>query len=135
MRKTLSPERPALTHKFTLAGYEGYIIVGLFPDGTPGEVFINMAKEGSTIRGLMDSIGILTSLALQYGVPLTKIADKFRFARFEPQGFAQGCDEIETASSVLDYVFHWLVLRFTDKEDLPEHLAEWSPEPDMSERK
>ena len=129
VRRGLPDEREAITHKFTVGGHEGYITVGLYSDRTPGEVFITMSKEGSTIRGLMDSVGILVSLALQHGIPLTKMADKFRYSRFDPQGPAIGCGEITMASSVLDYVFHWLIIRFTAEG---ESLREWKPEKDMT---
>ena len=89
LRRRLADTRPALTHKFDIAGHEGYLTVGLFDDGQPGELFITMAKEGSTIGGLMDSIGTLTSMALQYGVPLEALVRKFAHQRFEPSGFTK----------------------------------------------
>jgi len=112
LRRRLSDTRSALTHKFDIAGHEGYLTVGLFDDGTPGELFITMAKEGSTIGGLMDSIGTLTSLAWQYGVPLEALVKKFAHQRFEPSGFTKN-PEIRNASSITDYVFRWLALQFT----------------------
>jgi len=111
LRRRLSDTRTAITHKFDIAGHEGYLTVGLFEDGQPGELFITMAKEGSTIGGLMDSIGTLTSLALQYGVPLDALVRKFAHQRFEPSGFTRN-PEIRNASSITDYVFRWLAFQF-----------------------
>jgi ribonucleoside-diphosphate reductase alpha chain len=111
LRRRLSDTRTSITHKFDIAGHEGYLTVGLFEDGQPGELFITMAKEGSTIGGLMDSIGTLTSLALQYGVPLEALARKFAHQRFEPSGFTKN-PEIRNASSITDYVFRWLAYQF-----------------------
>ncbi len=111
LRRRLPETRRAVTHKFDIAGHEGYLTVGLFEDGQPGEVFITMAKEGSTIGGLMDSIGTLTSMALQYGVPLEALAKKFAYQRFEPSGFTKNPD-IRNASSIIDYVFRWMALQF-----------------------
>ena len=111
LRRRLPDTRTAITHKFDVAGHEGYLTVGLFEDGHPGELFITMAKEGSTIGGLMDSIGTLTSLALQYGVPLEALLKKFAHQRFEPSGFTKN-PEIRNAASIIDYVFRWLALQF-----------------------
>jgi ribonucleoside-diphosphate reductase alpha chain len=111
LRRRLPDTRTAVTHKFDIAGHEGYLTVGLFDDGTPGELFITMAKEGSTIGGLMDSIGTLTSLAWQYGVPLDALVRKFAHQRFEPSGFTKN-PEIRNASSITDYVFRWMALQF-----------------------
>ena len=112
LRRRLSDTRTAVTHKFDIAGHEGYLTVGLFePDGQPGELFITMAKEGSTIGGLMDSIGTLTSMALQYGVPLETLVRKFAHQRFEPSGFTKNPD-IRNAASITDYVFRWMALQF-----------------------
>lgn len=111
LRRRLPDTRTAVTHKFDIAGHEGYLTVGLFEDGRPGELFITMAKEGSTIGGLMDSIGTLTSMALQYGVPLEALVRKFAHQRFEPSGFTKN-PEIRNASSITDYVFRWLALQF-----------------------
>ncbi len=110
-RRRLPDERQALTHKFSIGGHEGYITVGLFEDGVPGEVFITMSKEGSTISGLMDSLATSISLALQYGVPLHVLCDKFSHTRYEPSGFT-GNREIPIAKSITDYIFRWLALRF-----------------------
>jgi ribonucleoside-diphosphate reductase alpha chain len=111
LRRRLPDTRTAVTHKFDIAGHEGYLTVGLFDDGTPGELFITMAKEGSTIGGLMDGIGTLTSLAWQYGVPLDALVKKFAHQRFEPSGFTKN-SEIRNASSITDYVFRWLAFQF-----------------------
>jgi len=111
LRRRLTDTRSALTHKFDIAGHEGYLTVGLFDDNQPGELFITMAKEGSTIGGLMDSIGTLTSMALQYGVPLEALVKKFAHQRFEPSGFTKNA-EIRNASSITDYVFRWLAFQF-----------------------
>jgi ribonucleoside-diphosphate reductase alpha chain len=111
LRRRLPDTRSAVTHKFEIAGHEGYLTVGLFSDGQPGELFITMAKEGSTIGGLMDSIGTLTSLALQYGVPLEALIKKFAHQRFEPSGFTKNPD-IRNASSIIDYVFRWMGCQF-----------------------
>jgi ribonucleoside-diphosphate reductase alpha chain len=111
IRHRLPETRNAVTHKFEIAGHEGYFTVGLFENGKPGELFITMAKEGSTIGGLMDGIGTLTSLALQYGVPLEALVKKFAHQRFEPSGFTKN-PEIRNASSIIDYVFRWMALQF-----------------------
>jgi ribonucleoside-diphosphate reductase alpha chain len=111
IRRRLPETRTALTHKFDIAGHEGYLTVGLFEDGQPGELFITMAKEGSTIGGLMDSIGTLTSMSLQYGVPLEALVKKFAHQRFEPSGFTKNPD-IRNASSIIDYVFRWMAIQF-----------------------
>jgi ribonucleoside-diphosphate reductase alpha chain len=113
LRRRLAETRTAITHKFDIAGHEGYFTVGLFEDGTPGELFITMAKEGSTIGGLMDSIGTLTSMALQYGVPLDALVKKFAHQRFEPSGFTKNPD-IRNASSITDYVFRWMAIQFIE---------------------
>jgi ribonucleoside-diphosphate reductase alpha chain len=111
LRRRLPDTRTALTHKFDIAGHEGYLTVGLFEDGTPGELFITMAKEGSTIGGLMDSIGTLTSMAFQYGVPLEALVRKFAHQRFEPSGFTKN-PEVRNAASITDYVFRWMAFQF-----------------------
>ncbi|HQI29147.1 MAG TPA: vitamin B12-dependent ribonucleotide reductase, partial [Sedimentisphaerales bacterium] len=110
-RRRLPDTRHSLTHKFSVAGHEGYLTVGLYEDGQPGELFITMAKEGSTVGGLMDVIGTCTSMALQYGVPLITLVDKFRHARFEPSGMTSNRD-IPFAKSLIDYIFCWLGLQF-----------------------
>jgi len=110
-RERLPDTRNSVTHKFSIAGHEGYINVGLYPDGRPGEVFITMAKEGSTIGGLMDSFGTAISLSLQYGVPLEVLVNKFSHTRFEPNGHTTNSD-IRIAKSVVDYIFRWMGLTF-----------------------
>jgi ribonucleoside-diphosphate reductase alpha chain len=117
-RRRLPDERPAVTHKFRVGEQEGYITVGLFEDGKPGEVFITISKEGSTIRGLMDSVAVLISLALQYGVPLEDLVRKFRGVHFEPAGFTEN-PELPQASSLVDYIFRWLEARFVTREEAP----------------
>ncbi len=106
-RRKMADTRTAVTHKFDIAGHEGYITVGLFEDGKPGELFITMAKEGSTIDGFLDGIGTLTSLSLQYGVPLEVLVKKFVGRRFEPSGFTRNPD-IRSAPSILAYIFRWM---------------------------
>jgi ribonucleoside-diphosphate reductase alpha chain len=111
VRHRMTDTRMSLTHKFEIAGHEGYITVGLYGDGQPGELFITMSKEGSTIGGLMDTVGTLTSIALQYGVPLESLVKKFAYQRFEPSGFTKNPD-IRHATSIADYVFRWLGCQF-----------------------
>lgn len=111
IRRRLSDERNALTHKFSVGGLEGYLTVGLYPDGSPGEIFLTVAKEGSTLSGMMDAFATAISIALQYGVPLAALVKKFTYVRFEPSGITQNRD-IPLAQSVVDYVFRWLALRF-----------------------
>jgi ribonucleoside-diphosphate reductase alpha chain len=115
-RRRLPAERTALTHKFDITGHEGYITVGLYPDGQPGEIFLKMAKEGSTVSGLMDTFATAISLSLQYGVPLRDLINKFAHVRFEPSGFT-GNPEIPIAKSVIDYIFRWLGSRFLVGDD------------------
>jgi ribonucleoside-diphosphate reductase alpha chain len=115
-RRRLPAERSAVTHKFDIAGHEGYITVGLYPDGQPGEIFLKMAKEGSTVSGLMDTFATTVSVALQYGVPLKDLVNKFAHVRFEPSGFT-GNQEIPIAKSIVDYIFRWLGSRFLSTED------------------
>jgi ribonucleoside-diphosphate reductase alpha chain len=111
VRRKLPDERHSLTHKFSIGGHDGYITCGLYADGTPGEIFVRMAKEGSTIAGLMDSFATAISLSLQHGVPLRLLCDKYRSTRFEPSGFT-GNPEIPRASSIMDYIFRWLDVKF-----------------------
>jgi ribonucleoside-diphosphate reductase alpha chain len=111
VRRRLDNDCGSIRHKFEIAGHEGYIHVGFYPDGTPGEIFIKMAKEGSTISGLMDTIATLTSMALQYGVPLEVLVNKFGHVRFEPSGFTKN-PEIPMAKSLTDYIFRFLGSRF-----------------------
>jgi len=126
LRRRLPDERQSITHKFSIAGHEGYITVGMFEDGMPGEVFITMSKEGSTISGMMDSFATSISIALQYGVPLKVLVDKFSHARFEPSGFTNN-PEIPIAKSISDYIFRWLGLKFLPKEDAPTTAATTAP--------
>src|SRR5437667_476490 len=111
IRHRLEDERMSITHKFNVGGHEGYITVGLYQDGSPGEIFITMAKEGSTVSGLMDSFACAVSLALQHGVPLKMLCEKFAHTRFEPSGWTNNPD-IGFAKSIMDYIFRWLQLRF-----------------------
>ncbi|HKT88915.1 MAG TPA: hypothetical protein VJQ59_10790, partial [Candidatus Sulfotelmatobacter sp.] len=104
-------ERASITHKFKVGDHEGYVTVGLYPNGDPGELFVKMAKEGSTVSGLMDSFALAVSLALQYGVPLRTFCEKFAHTRFEPSGWS-GNPDIGYAKSIMDYIFRWLQLRF-----------------------
>jgi ribonucleoside-diphosphate reductase alpha chain len=111
IRHRLQEERASITHKFNVGGHEGYITVGLYPDGCPGEIFVTMAKEGSTVSGLMDSFACAVSIALQHGVPLKLLCEKFAHTRFEPSGWTS-TPEIGFAKSIMDYIFRWLQLRF-----------------------
>jgi ribonucleoside-diphosphate reductase alpha chain len=113
LRRKLPDERRSITHKFDIAGHEGYITAGMYEDGQPGEIFITMSKEGSTISGLMDSFATAISMALQYGVPLRVLVDKFSHMRFEPSGFTKNPD-IPMAKSIMDYIFRWLATKFLD---------------------
>ncbi len=117
IRHRLPEERASITHKFSIAGHEGYITVGLYPNGQPGEIFIRMAKEGSTVSGLMDGFATAISLALQHGVPLKILCEKFAHTRFEPSGWT-GNEQIGYAKSLMDYIFRWLHLRFLSGEQL-----------------
>ena len=114
-RRRLPDERKSITHKFSISGHEGYITVGMYEDGTPGEIFIVMSKEGSTISGVMDAFATAVSLALQYGVPLKVLVDKFTHTRFEPSGFTNN-KQIPIAKSIMDYIFRWLALKFLPDE-------------------
>src|SRR5438477_2183797 len=127
VRHRMPDTRMSLTHRFEIAGHEGYITVGLYEDGQPGELFITMSKEGSTIGGLMDTVGTLTSIALQYGVPLESLAKKFAYQRFEPSGFTKNPD-IRNATSITDYVFRWLGCQF-----IPGYKEATSPNRGQSE--
>jgi ribonucleoside-diphosphate reductase alpha chain len=118
-RRRLPDERRSITHKFSIAGHEGYVTVGMFEDGEPGELFVVMAKEGSVVSGLMDSFATAISLALQYGVPLQVLVDKFSHTRFEPSGFT-GNPQIPIAKSITDYIFRWLSLKFLSAEQAQE---------------
>ena len=114
-RRKLPDERRSITHKFDIAGHEGYIMVGMYEDGNPGEIFVSMSKQGSTISGLMDSFATAISYALQYGVPLQFLVDKFAHMRFEPSGFTKN-PQIPYAKSIVDYLFRWLASKFLDEQ-------------------
>jgi len=126
-RRKLPDERPSITHKFDIAGHEGYIHVGKYDNGEPGEIFIRMSKEGSTISGLMDSFATAISMALQYGVPLRVLVDKFSHMRFEPSGFTKNPD-IPMAKSIMDYIFRWMATKFLDS-DAQQEVGIVRPEP------
>jgi ribonucleoside-diphosphate reductase alpha chain len=115
-RERLPDTRRSITHKFEIGGQEGHITVGLYDDGRPGEVFLAIGKEGSTLGGLVDCVGILTSVALQYGVPLEPLVHKFSYCRFEPSGWTRN-PEIRQATSIVDYVFRWLGTQFTSCQE------------------
>ena len=115
VRRRLADERQSITHKFDIAGHEGYITVGLFEDGSPGEIFLVMAKEGSTISGFADAFAQAVSYALQYGVPLQVLVDKFSHARFEPSGMTKN-REVRVAKSIVDYIFRWMATKFLSDE-------------------
>ena len=115
-RRRLPDERASITHKFNVGGHEGYLTIGLYPDGTPGEIFLRMAKEGSTISGLMDSFATAVSLALQYGVPLKDLVNKFSHLRFEPAGFTTNRD-IPMAKSLVDYIFRYMATKFMSQDE------------------
>ena len=117
IRRRLSDERKAITHKFRIGNQEGYLTVGLYDDGTPGELFVTMSKEGSTLSGLMDSFSTSISIALQYGVPLKVLVNKFVHSRFEPSGWTDN-PQIQVAKSVMDYIFRWLALKFLPQEEV-----------------
>ncbi|MCO8123041.1 vitamin B12-dependent ribonucleotide reductase [Stieleria sp. TO1_6] len=126
-RERLPDTRTSITHKFTIAGHEGYLCVGQYPDGRPGEVFITMAKEGSTVGGIMDSFGTALSIALQYGVPLEVLVNKFSHTRFEPMGHTSNKD-IRIAKSVVDYIARWLGLTFMSNDNSVDGLAPSAPD-------
>lgn len=122
IRRKLPNTRNGRIHKFDIVDHEGYTIIGEYPDGSPGELFINMSKEGSTIGGLMDGIGILTSMGLQYGVPLEALVKKFRHQKFEPHGLVrEGHPEIHEADSIMDYIFHYLEKEYLKNGDVDEN--------------
>jgi ribonucleoside-diphosphate reductase alpha chain len=134
-RRKMPDTRMSITHKFEIAGHEGYITVGLYPDGQPGELFVQMSKEGSTIGGLMDTVATLTSISLQYGVPLEQMVRKFAYQRFEPSGFTKNSD-IRTAFSITDYVFRWMGCEFISgyrEATAPESYQDELPMPEITE--
>jgi ribonucleoside-diphosphate reductase alpha chain len=116
VRRKLPDERVAITHKFSVEGQEGYVTVGLYEDGKPGELFITMAKEGSTLSGVMDAFATAISLTLQYGVPLEFLVNKFSHVRFEPAGWTNN-PQIPYAKSIIDYIFRWLAAKFLAPEE------------------
>ena len=131
VRRKLPDERHSITHKFDIAGHEGYITVGLFDDGQPGEIFLVMAKEGSTISGFADAFAQAISYALQYGVPLQVLVDKFSHARFEPSGMTKN-PEVRFAKSIVDYIFRWMATKFMSRQaqfDAGVNMAEPVEEP------
>jgi ribonucleoside-diphosphate reductase alpha chain len=132
-RRKLPDERKALTHKFDIAGHEGYITVGMYEDGSPGEIFVSMSKQGSTISGLMDSFATAISYALQYGVPLQFLVDKFAHMRFEPSGFTKN-PQIPYAKSIVDYLFRWMASKFLD-EDAKREVGVVVEDSPLAERK
>jgi ribonucleoside-diphosphate reductase alpha chain len=107
-----------VSHHFSIAGHEGYLTVGLYPNGQPAEIFVRMAKEGSTIAGLMECFGTVVSVSLQHGVPLKVLCDKLSHTRFEPSGWT-GNEELGYAKSIMDYLFRWMALRFLSGKQLP----------------
>jgi ribonucleoside-diphosphate reductase alpha chain len=136
IRRRLPDERRGVTHHFSVAGQEGYLTVGVYEDGRPGELFIRMAKEGSTISGLMDAFATAVSLALQYGVPLEVLCGKFTHMRFEPSGWS-GNAKIGYAHSLVDYIFRWLEMKFLNREqgELFQYIPLPPERPSESERK
>ena len=129
IRHRLPGERRGVVHHFSVGGHEGYLLVGLYENGQPGELFIRMAKAGSTVGGLMASFGIAVSLALQYGVPLSALCNKFSHMRFEPSGWS-GVQKIGYAKSIMDYISRWLELRFLPpKSPLPTGAGVQAPAP------
>jgi ribonucleoside-diphosphate reductase alpha chain len=131
-RRKLPDERNAITHKFDIAGHEGYITVGLFDDGTPGEIFLTMAKEGSTISGFADAFAQAISYSLQYGVPLQVLVDKFSHARFEPSGMTKN-PEVRFAKSIVDYIFRWMATKFLSPEAQYRAGVNMREEPDTAD--
>lgn len=129
-RRKLPDERKSVTHKFAVGGHEGYIIVGMYEEGTPGEIFIKMAKEGSTLSGFMDGVAVSISIGLQYGVPLKILVDKLTNTRFEPSGFTEN-PSIRYASSILDYIARWLGGKFLSTEYLKPRVASNDQEPNQ----
>jgi ribonucleoside-diphosphate reductase alpha chain len=125
-RRRLPDERRSITHKFSIGGHEGYMTVGMYDDGAPGELFVTMAKEGSVVSGLMDSFATSVSMALQYGVPMKVLCDKFSHTRYEPSGFT-GNPDIPIAKSVTDYIFRWLSLKFLPSDDATSRPALLNP--------
>lgn len=115
-RRRLPDERRSITHKFDIAGHQGYLIVGLYDDGNPGEIFLTMNKEGSVLSGLVDAFATSISIGLQYGVPLKIFVTKFAHMRFEPSGVTQN-PNLPVATSIADYVFRWMAMKFLTPEE------------------
>jgi ribonucleoside-diphosphate reductase alpha chain len=115
MRKRLPTERKSITHKFDIVGHEGYLTVGMYDDGSPGEIFITMSKQGTIVSGLLDGFAIVCSIALQNGVPLEVLVKKLRGTQFEPQGITHH-ESIRFAKSIFDYIFRWLEIKFKKEE-------------------
>jgi ribonucleoside-diphosphate reductase alpha chain len=132
-RHRLPDERLSVTHKFAIAGHEGYLTVGLYPNGQPGEIFIRMAKEGSTMAGMMESFGTMVSVGLQHGVPLKVVCAKLAHTRFEPSGWT-GNEKIGYAKSIMDYIARWLELRFLSKAQPDLFNAKLTVEPVSKEQ-
>src|SRR5438876_765424 len=116
VRRRLPDERKSITHKFSVAGHDGYLTVGMYDDGSPGEIFVVMAKQGSVVSGLMDTVATSISLALQYGVPLKVLVDKFSHTRFEPSGFTNN-PQVPYAKSIMDYIFRYLASKFLPTDE------------------
>ena len=131
-RRRLPDERKSLTHKFQIGAHEGYITVGLYDDGTPGEVFISMNKEGSTLSGLMDAFATSVSVGLQYGVPLKILVNKFSHVRFEPSGFTTN-PNIRVAKSIIDYIFRWMGMKFLPVEEHANLGLNMNPTPEVAD--
>ncbi len=127
MRHRLPAERASVTHKFVIADHEGYITVGLYPNGSPGEIFLRMTKEGSAVAGLLDSFAMAVSLALQHGVPVRLLAEQFAETRFEPAGLTAN-EQIPYALSIMDYLFRWIEVRFLSGHQM-DLFANLSPAP------
>ncbi len=127
-RERLPDTRRSITHKFNVSGHKGYITVGLYDDGRPGEIYIKVAKEGSTMSGLLDSFGIAISLGLQFGVPIAALVRKFEHQKFEPSGWTTN-PQIPEASSLIDYIFRWLGLQFSEeyRQEHARHMRETEP--------
>lgn len=127
MRRRLPDERQAITHKFSIAGHKGFVTVGLYEDGTPGEIFLTMNKEGTVISGLLDAFATSISYALQYGVPLRELVNKFAHVRFEPSGFTRNT-QIPIAKSIVDYIFRWMAIKFLSKDEWSSVGIHFEPE-------
>lgn len=132
-RERLPNTRRSLTHKFCINGHEGYVTAGLYENGRLGEVFIKMAKQGSTVSGFADTVATLTSLCLQYGVPVEKLAEKLSHTRFEPSGWTKN-QQIPEATSIVDYLFRWLDMNFGEEPEMPNKQDDQSKPPQLDSR-